>query len=210
MAPTIYLVRHGETEWNRERRYQGQLDSPLTAHGVAQARRVARLLRTLVAAQSECALVASPLGRAKQTASLICQELGRDPGSCRYDPALMEMAWGDWEGRKAEDIEREEPALWAERVRSKWSFVPPGGESYAIVWGRARRWLESVAEEPAVVAVTHSGFGRVLRGLHLGLAPDQVLALDGPHDTFFRLSPGSIARFDAAPEAVAASGSGSE
>ncbi|MEE9281148.1 MAG: histidine phosphatase family protein [Myxococcota bacterium] len=198
MTQTLYLVRHGETEWNRERRYQGRCDSPLTSAGREQARRVGRALRELIADAGEYALVASPLGRARKTAGIVCEALGRAADACRSDPALAEMAWGDWEGRTAEEIERDEPWRWAERVRCKWSFVPPGGESYAMLAERVRRWLETVASEPPLIAITHSGFGRVLRGVHLGLTPDQVLALDGPHDTFFRLTPGRIASFAAA------------
>src|SRR4051812_50088063 len=77
MAGTILLVRHGETEWNRIRRYQGWLDSPLTPEGIAQAAALGRRLLLLPEA-AEAAIVASPLGRARHTAAIIAECLNDD------------------------------------------------------------------------------------------------------------------------------------
>ncbi len=200
MPQTIYLVRHGETVWNREGRVQGHLDSPLTTRGLAQARRAGDTLRELIDDPREYTLLHSPLGRARQTAAIVAEILGWGTGACRQDPGLREMSWGEWEGLTTEEIARDEPARWAERTRAKWTFAPPAGESYAMLARRARLWLDSVATEAHLVAVAHSGFGRILRGIYVGLTPEQTLALDGPHDAVFRLARGSVARFDTESE----------
>ena len=81
----VYLVRHGETLWNREGRMQGRLDSPLTRHGQDQARRMGQMLVRLIDEPTGFSLVSSPLGRAYHTMELIAGELGVDPKRCRID-----------------------------------------------------------------------------------------------------------------------------
>ena len=75
----IYLFRHGETLWNRERRLQGQLDSPLTLRGIAQVRRNAETLQREIGDPAGLAMLASPLGRAWQSAVIVAETLGLDP-----------------------------------------------------------------------------------------------------------------------------------
>lgn len=87
----IYLVRHGETEWNRAGRMQGQLDSPLTERGQAQARAVGETLAELTNGANGLALVASPLGRTMATATIIAEAL--DSLNIATDARLMEMSW---------------------------------------------------------------------------------------------------------------------
>lgn len=92
----IFLVRHGETEWNRVRRYQGWLDSPLTLDGIAQAEAVGRLLSRIPEAAGS-AIVASPLGRARHTAAIIAESLGDalgHPRPIRFDERLREISLG--------------------------------------------------------------------------------------------------------------------
>jgi probable phosphoglycerate mutase len=175
---------------------QGHGDSALTSRGAAQAREVGCALRGLIDDPLEYALWASPLGRARQTAVIVSEMLGCEHRSFRYDEAIKEMCFGDWEGLTAEEIAQKAPDCWAQRKREKWSFVPPGGESYAMLAKRGRRWLETVAGEPRLIVVTHGNFGRVLRGIYLDLTPAETLALDGPHDALFRLRLGEVARFD--------------
>src|SRR6476620_3993740 len=82
MAGTVLLVRHGETEWNRARRYQGWLDSPLTQEGIAQAETIGRLLCRLPQAEA-AEIVASPIGRARRTAEIIAECLNDGRGHRR-------------------------------------------------------------------------------------------------------------------------------
>ena len=93
----IYLLRHGETLWNVEGRLQGQKDSPLTLRGIAQARAVAVLLYDMLDEPSAFEFVASPLARTWQTAVIVCQTLGLDCGTIRFEPRLAEHHFGLWD-----------------------------------------------------------------------------------------------------------------
>lgn len=193
-ATCLYLLRHGETEFNVKRRLQGQQDSPLTARGRAQARAHGALLKTLIAEPEAWRVVASPLGRTMDTARLACAELGLPEAAIETDPRLMEIAFGDWEGLTWTEAEARHPDLWAARERDRWGFVVPGGESYAMVALRARAFLD----EPRgnTIVVSHGAFGRVMRGLYSRLAPPEIKTLEQPQDALHRLTQGTIARID--------------
>src|SRR5690349_6839335 len=115
MAGTVLLVRHGETEWNRARRYQGWLDSPLTPQGIAQAEAIGRRLRLLPEAEAT-AILASPLGRARHTAAIIAECLSDDRlhrRPIRFDERLREISLGSWDGLDKREIRRRAPELFA-------------------------------------------------------------------------------------------------
>ncbi len=198
MDRLIYLVRHGETEWNRAGRVQGHLDSPLTARGEDQAGRVGRTLAGLIGAGDGFAMVASPLGRVLRTAAIIRAAMGLAPDDCPTDDRLMEITWGAWDGLTRDEIDAGEPGAMARRLQNHWRFVPPGGgESYAMVADRVRGWLDGVAQGQRLVVVAHGTTGRVLRGLYAGLSEAETLDLAEPQDAFFRLHGGAIERIDA-------------
>lgn len=194
---TIYLVRHGETEWNREGRLQGQSNSALTERGLEQANGVGMLLRRLIGAGDGIPVIASPLKRAVRTAEAICSQLGRDPARLRTDDQLMEISFGRWEGMTNEAIAATDPGNWQRFEQDRWSFVPPGGESYALMADRARRWLFDNAATKEIIVVSHGEFGRVLRGIYSGMSPEEMFALDVPQDVVFRLSDGTFERIGA-------------
>ena len=194
---TIYLVRHGETEWNREGRMQGHLDSPLTDRGEDQARRIGGLLAELVPEPAQHVVTASPLGRTRRTASIVCETLGLDPAGCRIDELLIEITLGEWDGMTREEIAAVNAETWRLYRDDHWNFVPPGGESYAMMANRARRWLATNTARPNLIVVSHGAFGRVLRGIYSGLDPGQTLAQEEPQDSIYRLSGGTIARIEA-------------
>jgi broad specificity phosphatase PhoE len=193
----IYLVRHGETEWNVLRRMQGRQESPLTPRGERQARAMAGLLADLVAceAEGEWRLVSSPLGRARQTAQAIGARLGLP---VEIDERLAEIAFGDWEGLVRDDVAPQHPELFASR---EWLVSPPGGETFEDVAGRVRSWLADQPPEPGrrVIAVSHGVTGRILRGCYAGLSRRDALMQDVPQDAVFRLADGQIHRFDCGP-----------
>jgi broad specificity phosphatase PhoE len=168
--PVLFFARHGETDWNAERRLQGQHDIPLNALGRLQASRCGALLRDLLArrgrAISAYDYVSSPLGRARETMELIRSSLGLEPGGYRTDMRLMEMSFGRWEGYTFAELRAREAAALAERERDKWGFVLPGGESYAQLVVRVRAWYEKVECDTVVSA--HGGVCRALMA-HLGL-----------------------------------------
>jgi probable phosphoglycerate mutase len=162
--PTLYFVRHGVTDWNQERRLQGQQDIPLNALGREQASRCGVLLRDLLARNgrsvAEFDYVASPLGRARETMELMRAQLGLDPESYRTDARLMEMSFGRWEGFTFAELQATEAKALSARERDKWGFVLPGGESYAQLAVRVREWYAGVERDTVVAA--HGGVCRTL------------------------------------------------
>ena len=192
----LYLVRHGQTEFNRERRIQGHVDSPLTELGVRHAHAVGRLLRDLVREPAGWRIVSSPLGRARATAEIVARRLGGAP--VELDERLKEMSWGPHDGRLRSELEAELPDTFA---RSGWAFDAPDGETYEAVCARLGNWLAELPPEPErrVIAVSHGISGRVLRGLYAGLGRDGAAQQDVPQDAVFLLQHGRIGRIDCEP-----------
>jgi len=169
--PTVYYIRHGETDWNVAGRLQGRHDVPLNARGRAQAAHCGDILRDLFArdgrSPSEPDYVSSPLGRACQTMELVRPPLGLAFDGYRTEPRLAEISFGEWEGFTIAQLHSRDPQRIAAREQDKWHFVPPGGESYELVFGRMRDWYENLSRD--TVAVAHGGTARGLIA-HLGLA----------------------------------------
>jgi broad specificity phosphatase PhoE len=163
-APTIYYMRHGETEWNVEGRLQGGIDTPLNELGRAQAAHAGRVLSGLFARQkldaAKFAFVASPLQRARVTMDIVRAELKLPPGGYTLDDRLREIGYGHWEGSTLAQARLSHPELYASRERDKWGALPPGGESYASVQLRMRDWYDSLTAD--TVAVAHGGTARAL------------------------------------------------
>lgn len=176
--PVLFFARHGETDWNLERRLQGQHDIPLNDLGRQQASRCGLILRDLLArggrSPDDYDYVSSPLGRARETMELIRSRLGLDPCRYRTDMRLMEMSFGRWEGDTFAELQTREAAALAARERDKWGFVLPGGESYAQLVVRVRGWYESVERDTVVSA--HGGVCRALMA-HLGLVRPEVASM---------------------------------
>ncbi len=200
MAETIYLLRHGETVWNRDRRIQGQLDAPLTRRGTDQAWAMGRRLRALLEEAPggrAPSLQVSPLGRCRQSAALVCEAAGLDYAAADFRPELMELHYGAWQGLRKPDLRRQQPELWAAREADRWLFAPEGGESYARAAERIGAWLESTREiAGTLVVLLHGGTSILARGLYRKLDSDELLAQDFPQDAFYRLAQGTAARID--------------
>ncbi len=192
----IYLVRHGQTEFNRERRIQGHVDSPLTELGVRQAQAVGGLLADLIRDPAGWRIVSSPLGRARSTADIVAAQLGGLP--VELDERLKEMSWGAHDGRLRAELEAEHPETFG---RTGWAFDASAGETYEEVCDRIGSWLADLPPEPErrVVAVSHGISGRVLRGLYANLGRDQAAAQDVPQDAVFLLQHGAVGRIDCEP-----------
>lgn len=173
----IYLMRHGQTVWNAERRYQGWQDSGLTDRGEAQARAAGRLLKDLVADIGRLDVVCSPLGRAVATMRLAIGELDLAPSVIRTDDRLKEVSLGAWEGILDKDVARRWPDELAARRADPWTAAPPGGENLSAVSDRVGAWLSERDETGPLLVVTHGVAGKVLRGLYLGLKRDEIVSL---------------------------------
>jgi probable phosphoglycerate mutase len=192
----IYLVRHGQTEFNRERRIQGHVDSPLTELGVRQAHAVGRLLRDLIREPEGWRIVSSPLGRARATADIVAGRLGGL--AVELDDRLKEMSWGRHDGRLRSELEAENPETFG---KSGWAFDAGTGESYEAVAARVGDWLSDLPAEPErrIIAVSHGISGRVLRGLYANLPRDLAGQQDVPQDAVYLLQHGGVGRIDCEP-----------
>jgi len=180
---TLFLIRHGQTEWNLQKRMQGRLDSPLTETGKAQAGATGKLLKQI--AQVD-ALIASPSGRTRETAYIVNSYL-RAPLS--YDDALMERDCGEWTGLTFEEIESDFSQGWRARENDPYHHRPPGGENFEDMIARVRDFLDSIFERNLgqIALVTHAALSRAILTYFLGLAPVQLAKVRHPNDLLYRL-----------------------
>jgi probable phosphoglycerate mutase len=187
----IYLLRHGETEFNREGRVQGWLDSILTPLGRRQAQAMADLLARLTAGQEDWRVVSSPLGRTMATAEIVGRALKLP---VEIEPRLKEVGCGAWEGLLRRDLATAHPELFASH---NWFFEAPGGERYEQVMARVAGWLGELAPEPRrLIVVSHGVAGRLLRAAYAGLPRAEALGQAVPQDAIFRLAHGRTERID--------------
>jgi broad specificity phosphatase PhoE len=160
----FFFVRHGETDWNAERRLQGQLDVPLNDIGRRQAAHCAGVLRRLMSragrTPAQFAFTSSPLTRARATMEILRGGLALAPDAYAIDARLTEMSFGTWEGLTYREVKARDPGVLHARDRDKWNFCPPGGESYAQLAERVRGWLAGVAGD--VIVTAHGGVARAL------------------------------------------------
>jgi broad specificity phosphatase PhoE len=163
-APTIYYIRHGETQWNADGKLQGQQDIPLNDLGRTQATHAGHILAGLFARNGRSvqslAYVASPLGRARSTMELVRGAMKLPPTDYAVDDRLREIGYGLWEGSTLAQMQHADPDVFAARQRDKWTVPPPDGESYASVELRMRDWYDQLTVD--TVAVAHGGTARAL------------------------------------------------
>ncbi|MEM1397727.1 MAG: histidine phosphatase family protein [Pseudomonadota bacterium] len=163
MKPSVplYLIRHGQTDWNREQRFQGRTDIPLNALGKRQARQNGVNLGKLKSDWTDWDFVSSPLGRTRETIELLRAAMGLDADDYELNDALIEVTFGDWERHTATELKAKFPDEFEQREHDKWNFTPPNGESYDLAAKRVRFALGSF-DKPTVV-VTHGGVIRAAR-----------------------------------------------
>lgn len=184
----LYLLRHGQTEWNRDRRLQGQGNSPLTDLGRQQAGLMADLLAREISEPSKFRLVSSPLQRARETAAVVAARLGLP---LEFDPRLAEIALGEWEGRFYAEVQRECGHLLEGTTRYDWFFRAPGGETLEMMSARLSEWIEETGAQPTI-AVAHGLSGRILRGRYAGMNREAMLSQPVPQDGIYCLQRGAI------------------
>lgn len=204
LAAPLYLLRHGETAWNLERRMQGSKDSSLTARGRAQAAAMGRALAAELAREPGPTLfLRSPLGRTRETSLIIGRALGLEDAKWRDDPRLAELRYGHWEGSTWAEIEANQPNAMASWRADPEGFCPPGGETHLELRQRSAEALaDIVASGIRTVVVSHGVSGAVMRGLLHGLDARAMFVLEKPQGAFFRLLDGREERILAAMEAV--------
>ncbi|PHP27360.1 histidine phosphatase family protein [Limimaricola cinnabarinus] len=181
MAPELYVMRHGETEWNRARRMQGGFDSALTERGRAQARAMGRMLAARGVGAGSHRILSSPQGRASETARLA---FGAEP---HIEPRLREIAMGDWSGLDRGEIDARWPGPPGEHFVEFYARAP-NGEGFAALWARCAALLADL-DGPAIL-VTHGMTSRVLRTIATGGAMADLAKLPGGQGVVFRLCGG--------------------
>lgn len=172
----LILVRHGETDWNREGRLQGGQDIPLNALGRQQAGEAAGRLAALVPDLAAVDFLCSPMQRARETMAIMRGALGVPPHDYATDERLRELTFGAWEGFTWREMRKTEPEQSRARMRDKWGFVPPNGESYAMLAERIRPVLAGLARE--TVVVSHGGVARAVLALCAGVSPQKAALVE--------------------------------
>lgn len=195
MSVRIAFLRHGPTAWNEDGRLQGMTDVPLSTEGRA-------LLESWRVPMQGWRWFCSPLMRARQTATLIGA-----PPSLAVEPALREMAYGEWEGRTLADLRQLAPDAMHDAETRGLDMTPPGGESPRQVMERLRPWIAAVAARGEdAVAVTHKGVIRVVLAMATGwdMRSRQPVKLDWHRLHVFAASDDGGLRVDALNTRLAA------
>jgi broad specificity phosphatase PhoE len=165
----FYLLRHGETQWNAESRLCGRSDVPLSEAGCRQAKRLAERLKSIPFE----ALYSSPLRRALETACLIGEAIGMAP---RVDERLVELDYGQWEGKTQAEIIQHDPNTFRAWDDDPGKIAPPGGESGLEALQRVVPFLNSLAakhRQGHVVVVFHKTICRLAICHVLGMSPSE-------------------------------------
>lgn len=179
MTPELYILRHGETEWNAQNRMQGELNSPLTPKGEKDAARQGEILQTLDLDGFD--FICSPQGRAFQTAGIA---LGRIAMHIRTDDRLREIGVGDWSGLLRDDLpmpEGKDPFMAQYEIA-------PNGEGFAALETRCRNFIADL-KGPAVL-ITHGITSRMLRSIIAGDGAVSVRTIHGGQGCVYHLKDG--------------------
>lgn len=183
----LILLRHGETEWNKEKRLQGHDDTPLTERGIAQAKAIVPMIAQLKPAK----VVASDLGRARQTAEVVGYP------DAVLDPNLRELNMGAWTGLRKPDLIRDSADLY--HAWRAGTYAPEGGEmfgEFSARIGKALRYWATQSDD-SVLAVVHSGVVRAACHALLGLEPKHLLPVTQGTLTIFHMEAGKPAKLEA-------------
>lgn len=160
----VFLIRHGETDWNKDFRYQGHTDVPLSSTGKIQAKQVAQRLKS----ESLDAVYSSDLSRAYVTAQIIAEEHGLPVTAF---PSLREINYGFWEGLTLNEINLQFPGIRDQWLADPGNYRVPGGESLTEVQHRALAVFREIRKqhpEGTIAVVTHGGVISMLLLTFLG------------------------------------------
>jgi broad specificity phosphatase PhoE len=198
--PEIYFIRHGETPWNAERRYQGRKDIPLNDKGRHQASQNGKLLASLFAERgldpADFEWHASPLGRTRETMDRVRAGFSQHLPDVQYDVRLMEISFGVLEGSLFTELPATMAVAPGERDETYWDFRPENGENYRDVEARLAEFA-AVLKGPSVV-VAHGGIARTLRVMIERAPVLDVINWAPPQDVVMHFTPGRMELLQAA------------
>jgi probable phosphoglycerate mutase len=204
--PDLFVIRHTETQWNRQGRLQGQGDSPLTLDGIRQALAVGVTTASRLPVGDATRFWVSPLGRAMQTASILADVWGMPFSTFTVEPALVEMDFGQWEGRTLEEVALTRPDDFRQYRSDPWNYCVPDGESREMLSTRVQCWVSALDASVPHVVVTHRGCARTLRGLYSGDAKNGILHYNEPQTTSYWLTANGVRAVDVSPAVLRAVG----
>ena len=188
---TLILVRHGESEWNRAGRIQGQVNTPLTDLGINQAKAIRDYLSGILLNQ-ELEIYTSPLDRALQTAEIIAQGIDHPSSKIIIEERLNDFNVGEISGTfgwdKVAEIFPEQAQL---RLQDPMRFHPSGGESGAEFEARLRSLLEDLMDDGTLkLMVSHGIVNKFIRGILKNLSGKEMVELGESQNTIYRLEQG--------------------
>nr|WP_250885706.1 histidine phosphatase family protein [Shewanella jiangmenensis] len=192
MVSELYILRHGQTEFNAERRLQGHCNSPLTPLGQAQAQAYGNRLKKL-GNLDDFQLISSPLGRAMQTAALVAQTLGRDERSIIADERIKEAGLGEFEQACIPELHAANPHF---ANLPGWYLQALGAEPLNAIQARLQHFLRDDATPGKAILISHGITSMILRAMLQGLDDDAIWALDRPQDAFYHFSDGKLRRIE--------------
>lgn len=175
--PDLYILRHGQTIWNKQGRFQGRKNSALTKTGQEQALNQAKILSNLPSKPIN--IYVSPQGRTLETAHLALGE--NTPFT--IEPRLQEIAFGQWEGLTKQQIKSQTNDTLDDGT---WQFKSPDGETFEMISTRVSAFLNELTE-PAII-ITHGTTSVILRGLYMGLNQSEMLKLPKGQGCVYHLS----------------------
>lgn len=179
----LYFIRHGETDWNIDRRFQGRSDIPINQNGVEQgvanSEILSRLLEKGDGPDQQINFVSSPLSRATKTMELVLAGLELPEDNYQTDRALTEISFGLWEGLTSPEAKQQYYQERQIRRKDRWNIAPPGGESFAQRVEEIERFLLGLPANSVVVS--HSGIMRIIIHLLNRVAPDDAVNVEIPH-----------------------------
>ena len=183
---TIYLIRHGQTQWNVEKRMQGRLDSALTKSGIAQSHSHGKWLKARANVEE---LWVSPSGRARETAHILNSYV-RAP--IEFEVSLLERDVGEWSGLSIDEIQVNFTQAWEARLADPYQFRPPGGENIEDMLARCTDFIDGLlgGDASEIVLLTHQVISRVIISYLLELKPEEMLQIVHPNDLMYRLQMG--------------------
>lgn len=193
MNRKIILIRHGQTLFNAQHRLQGHCNSPLTVLGRQQAEKIGETLKKTLNTPSIWQVYSSPLGRAIETAEIVCNLLGITPDSIIQDSRLQEVNLGEWEKKVITDLQQQHPRLCE---APDWYIHAPGGEYFDSVCKRLQSWLDDTTVSDNIIVVAHGLSGLILRGLYARMDYAEIWNQKIPQDAYYVLADNGITRVD--------------
>lgn len=197
--PEFYFARHGETDWNRERRYQGRIDIPLNDLGKQQADANGVLLQQLLHRDNiDPAAInwyASPLSRTRETMERMRAAFQMELRPVIFDERLVEISFGTLEGKLHTELAAENAVAPGKRTADYWDFRPPEGEDYNEVAARLDAFADTLEGLPVVVA--HGGIQRVLRHIVSGTPRLEVVNWSPPQGVISHFLNGNMSMYHA-------------